>query len=49
VLALRVDEVIPAAIADGGFQFGHALFGNAAFANVACVDLNANRMALTPM
>jgi len=32
VLALRVDEVIPTAIADGGFQFGHALFGTTAFA-----------------
>ncbi len=32
LLALRVDEVIPTAIADGGFQFGHALFGTTAFA-----------------
>jgi hypothetical protein len=32
VLALRLDEVIPAAIADGGFQCGHALFGTTAFA-----------------
>src|SRR5712691_2383732 len=31
VLALRLDEVIPAAIADGGFHFGHALFGNTTF------------------
>jgi hypothetical protein len=32
MLALRVDEEMPAAIADAGFQFGHALFGNATFA-----------------
>jgi len=32
VLALRVDEVIPTAIADGGFQCGHALCGTTAFA-----------------
>src|SRR5713101_4726427 len=31
MLALRMDEEIPAAIADGGFEFGHALFGNATF------------------
>ena len=31
MLALRLDEVIPAAIADGGFHFGHALFGNTTF------------------
>ena len=28
MLALRLDEAIPAAIADRGFEFGHALFGN---------------------
>ena len=27
-----MDDVIPTAIADGGFQFGHALFGTTAFA-----------------
>ena len=32
MLALRLDEAIPAAIADRGFEFGHALFGNSAFA-----------------
>ena len=32
MLALRLDEAIPPAIADRGFEFGHALFGNAAFA-----------------
>ena len=32
MLALRLDEVIPAAIADRGFEFGHALFGNTTFA-----------------
>jgi len=32
MLALRFDEAIPAALADGGFEFGHALFGNATFA-----------------
>jgi hypothetical protein len=31
MLALRLDEAIPAAIADRGFEFGHTLFGNAAF------------------
>jgi hypothetical protein len=32
MLALRLDEVIPTAIADRGFEFGHALFGNTSFA-----------------
>jgi hypothetical protein len=32
MLALHLDEVIPAAIADGGFHFGHALFGTTTFA-----------------
>jgi hypothetical protein len=32
MLALRLDEAIPAAIADRGFEFGHALFGNSTFA-----------------
>jgi hypothetical protein len=32
MLALRVDQEIPAAVADGGFEFGHALFGNTQFA-----------------
>jgi hypothetical protein len=32
MLALRLDEAIPVVIADRGFEFGHALFGNAAFA-----------------
>jgi hypothetical protein len=32
MLALRLDKEMPAAIADGGFQFGHALFGTTAFA-----------------
>jgi hypothetical protein len=32
MLALRIDEVMPSAIADRGFEFGHALFGNTTFA-----------------
>src|SRR6266849_52637 len=32
MLALRLDAVIPTAIADRGFEFGHALFGNTTFA-----------------
>ena len=32
MLALRLDEAIPEAIADRGFEFGHALFGNTTFA-----------------
>ena len=32
MLALRLDEAIPAAIADRGFEFGHALFGKTTFA-----------------
>jgi hypothetical protein len=32
MLALRLDEAIPAASADRGFEFGHALFGNSTFA-----------------
>jgi hypothetical protein len=32
MLALCLDEAIPAAIADRGFEFGHALFGNTTFA-----------------
>ena len=32
MLALRVDQEMPAAVADGGFEFGHALFGTTAFA-----------------
>src|SRR6266849_2950338 len=32
MLALRLDEAIPSAIADRGFEFGHALFGNVTFA-----------------
>ena len=32
MLALRLDEVIPAPVADRGFEFGHALFGNTTFA-----------------
>jgi hypothetical protein len=32
MLALRLDEAIPPAIADRGFEFGHALYGSAAFA-----------------
>jgi hypothetical protein len=38
MLALRLDKEIPAAITDGGFQFGHALFGTTAFAvlHVVC-------------
>ena len=31
MLALRLDQEMPAAIADGGFEFGHALFGTTAF------------------
>ena len=31
LLALRPDEVIPSEISDGGFNFGHSLFGSAAF------------------
>jgi hypothetical protein len=32
MLALRLDQEMPAAIADSGFEFGHALFGTTAFA-----------------
>src|ERR1700694_4965853 len=32
MLALRLDEVIPAVIADRGVEFGRALFGNSTFA-----------------
>ena len=32
MLALRLDEAIPSAIADRGFEFGHALFGHVTFA-----------------
>jgi len=32
MLALRLDEAIPVVIADRGFEFGHALFGNSTFA-----------------
>jgi hypothetical protein len=32
MLALRLDQEMPAAVADGGFEFGHALFGNTTFA-----------------
>ncbi|SRR5712692_6664053 len=32
MLALRLDQEMPAAVADGGFEFGHALFGNTQFA-----------------
>jgi hypothetical protein len=32
MLALRLDEVLPSAIADRGFAFGHTLFGNTTFA-----------------
>jgi hypothetical protein len=32
MLALRLDEAIPPAIADRGFEFGHALFGHSTFA-----------------
>jgi len=32
MLALRLNEAIPAAIADRGFEFGHALLGNTTFA-----------------
>jgi hypothetical protein len=32
MLALHLDEALPAAVADRGFEFGHALFGNATFA-----------------
>src|SRR5256885_604117 len=32
MLALRLDQEMPAAVADGGFEFGHALFGTTAFA-----------------
>ena len=31
MLALRVDQEMPATVADGGFEFGHALFGTTAF------------------
>ena len=31
MLALRLDQEMPAAVADGGFEFGHALFGTTAF------------------
>jgi hypothetical protein len=32
LLALRLNEVLPPAIADQGLAFGHALFGNTTFA-----------------
>jgi hypothetical protein len=32
LLALRVAQEMPVAVADGGFEFGHALFGNTTFA-----------------
>jgi hypothetical protein len=32
MLALRLDEAIPPAIADRGFEFGHTLYGSATFA-----------------
>jgi hypothetical protein len=32
MLALHLDEAMPPAIADRGFEFGHALYGSAAFA-----------------
>src|SRR5437870_1500064 len=32
MLALRLDQEMPTAVADGGFQFGHALFGTTTFA-----------------
>src|SRR5713101_6574939 len=32
MLALRLAEALPPAIADRGFEFGHALFGNTTFA-----------------
>ena len=31
MLALRLDEEMPAAMMDGGFEFGHALFGTTEF------------------
>ena len=31
MLALRLDEVIPAPVADRGFEFGHTLFGTTTF------------------
>src|SRR5438132_11598329 len=31
MLALRLDQEMPAAIAVGGFEFGHAFFGTTAF------------------
>ena len=31
LLALRPEADIPPAVSDGGFNFGHALFGSAAF------------------
>ena len=31
LLALRPDREIPAAVTDGGFNFGHSLLGNAAY------------------
>jgi hypothetical protein len=31
LLALRPEEDIPPAVSDGGFNFGHALFGSATF------------------
>src|SRR6266487_2493011 len=31
MLALRLDQEMPAVVADGGFEFGHALFGTTAF------------------
>ena len=31
MLALRLDEVLPSAVADRGFEFGHTLFGTTTF------------------
>ena len=31
MLALRVDQEMPVTVANGGFEFGHALFGTTAF------------------
>ncbi|MGE3542092.1 MAG: hypothetical protein AB7N91_32330 [Candidatus Tectimicrobiota bacterium] len=39
MLALRLDEAMPPAVADRGFEFGHALYGSAAFVvrHLVCV------------
>jgi hypothetical protein len=35
-MALRLDELLPPAISDAGFRFGHSLYGGADFETVHC-------------